>query len=832
MTDDADNSAAPLLRNYPPTDGIFDEMLAADNSPRAHWKSLVTSFERLGAAELASRRDTATRVLHENGVTYNVYGDTHGLGRPWSLDLVPLVIPSAEWQVIEAGLAQRARLLNLILADFYGPQKLLRDGTLPPALVFANPAFLRPCHGIVPPDNLFIYLHAVDLGRATDGRWWVLSDRTQAPSGVGYALENRIVLSRVLPEEYRELRAERLANFFQFKRDSLRDLPAQARGQPNVVLLTPGPYNETYSEHVYLSRYLGFPLVEGGDLTVRDQRVFLKTLEGLQPVDVIIRRADDAFCDPLELRSESILGVPGLVEATRAGNVVVANALGSGAVETPALSAFLPGLCQRLLGEELKLPVLATWWCGQEKEFSYVRENLNRLVIKPAFIRDGTRPIFPADLGEKDRSALIERMRAAPYNFVAQERIGLSTAPVWERGALAPRPVVLRTFTCASRNGYQTMPGGLTRFSTSADQLVVSMQNGGGSKDTWVIGEGPVSQLSLLLPTTPIVRLERAAAEVPSRVADNLYWLGRYAERLEDTLRLLRCVLVRLTGDVGVEETPDLSALVHVLSHLDLFPAEFREKHTLIGVEREVFQLIYRTNRLGTVRELQGRLSNIAFSLRDRFTADTWRILNKLQTDTRPRPGRVPIAEMVALLDASIIDLAAFAGMEMENMTRGHGWRFLDIGRRIERAGNMGSLVKAALAVQASGRDTLDPLLEIADSVMTYRRRYFSQPQWPPVLDLLLADETNPRSLAFQVYALDDHAANLPQGQDSKEHARHTEVLRMILGQANWPTLAHAQLTAGGHELDELLGQVAAGLRGLSDSLTHQYFSHATTRVS
>ena len=834
MIDDAENPAAPLLRDYHSTEGVHDEMLAADKSLRTHWSPLISSFERLGAAELAIRRDTAARVLRENGVTYNIYGDEHGLGRPWALDLVPLILPSDEWRTIEAGLAQRTRLLNLILADFYGPQQLLRDGTLPPGLVFANPAFLRPCHGILTLNNQFLYLHAVDLARAPDGRWWVLSDRTQAPSGAGYTLENRIVLTRVLPDEFRELRAERLAHFFQTMRDMLRSLPAQSGGQPNVVLLTPGPYNETYSEHVYLARYLGFPLVEGGDLTVRDQRVFLKTLEGLQPVDVIIRRADDAFCDPLELRSDSILGVPGLVEAARAGNVVVANALGSGVVETPALSAFLPGLCRRLLGEELKLPMLATWWCGQEKEFAYVRENLERLVIKPAFFRDGSGPRFAGDLNKKDRATLLAQMEAAPYNFVAQERIGLSTAPVWERGALEPRPVVLRTFTCATKDGYQVMPGGLTRFSNSPDQLVVSMQNGGGSKDTWVLGEGPVSQLTLLLHTTPIVRLERAAAEVPSRVADNLYWLGRYAERLEDTLRLLRCVLVRLTGDVGTEETPDFTGLVQLLSHLDLFPVEFREKHTMVSVEREVFQLIYRTNRLGTVRELQGRLSNIAFSLRDRFTADTWRIINKLQADTKPRPrtGRIPIAEMVALLDASIIDLAAFAGMEMENMTRGHGWRFLDIGRRIERAGNMSSLVNAALAVQISGLDTLEPVLEIADSVMTYRRRYFSQPQWPPALDLLLADETNPRSLAFQILALADHAANLPQAQDRSQNTRHTDSMRALLEKADWPALAHGQLNAGGDDLDELLAQVAAGLRGLSDSLTHQFFSHATTRAS
>jgi uncharacterized alpha-E superfamily protein len=636
----------------------------------------------------------------------------------------------------------------------------------------------------------------------------------------------------VLPDEFRELKAERLAHFFQSKRDTLRSLPAYRSGQPNIVLLTPGPYNETYSEHVYLARYLGFPLVEGGDLTVRDQRVFLKTLEGLQPVDVIIRRSDDAFCDPLELRSDSILGVPGLVEAARAGHVTIANALGSGVVETPALAAFLPGLARRLLDEELKLPTLATWWCGQENEFDHVRKNLDHLVVKPAFARTGAGPLFAGSMSEKDRAALLAQMHAAPYNFVAQERIRLSTAPIWDGTGLAPRPVVLRTFTCAAGDRYQVMPGGLTRFSNSPDQYIVSMQRGGGSKDTWVVSEGPVSQLTLLLPTTPIVRRERAAVEVPSRVADNLYWLGRYAERLEDTLRLLRCVLTRLTGDVGPEETPELTALVRMLAHLDFFPEPFRESHTATAVEREVFQFIYRTSRLGTVRELQGRLNTIAFSLRDRFTNDTWRILNKLQVDTRPRPGRVPVAEMVALLDTAIVDLAAFAGMEMENMTRGHGWRFLDIGRRIERAANMGSLVRAALTVQATGLDTLDPVLEIADSVMTYRRRYFSQPQWPPALDLLIADETNPRSLAFQVVALADHAAHLPTEQGRGLNTQRTDTLRSLIETADWSALAHAQLTAGGNDLGDLLARMAAELRGHSDLLTHRYFSHATTRAS
>ncbi|MFT3867395.1 MAG: circularly permuted type 2 ATP-grasp protein [Nibricoccus sp.] len=828
----AETPAAPLLREYAIPDGSYDEMLGTDGLPRPHWQGLVGSFEKLGTAELFARRDAATRVLRENGVTYNIYGDEHGLGRPWSLDLVPMLISHAEWRQIEEGITQRTRLLNLILADLYGPQRLLRNGVIPPALIHANPAFLRPCHGILPAENLFLFLHAVDLARSPDGRWWVLSDRTQAPSGAGYVLENRNVLSRVLPDEFRQLRAERLTNFFQRMGDKLRNVATQARGQPNVVLLTPGPYNETYGEHVYLARHLGFSLVEGGDLTVRNQHVFLKTLEGLQTVDVIIRRSDDTYCDPLEFRSDSVLGVPGLLEAARAGNVVIANALGSGAVETPALAAFLPGLCRYLLGEELKLPSTATWWCGQEKEHQYVREHLQDLVIKPAFARQRSGPFFAGRATAKDRDKLLDQMQQAPFNFVAQECLSFSTAPVLEGSRFRPRTVALRTFVSASSDGYKALPGGLTRFSRSPEQFIISMQNDGASKDTWVLGEGPTVQLNLQIPTTPAVWRERAAAEVPSRVADNLFWLGRYAERMEDTLRLLRCVLGRISGEDGMEDTPELTALVRLLAQLELFPQNFRDKHTIVGVESEVYQLIYRTNRLGSVRELHGRLTTIAFSLRDRFTADTWRILNRLQIEPSQRTGRTPVSEMMALLDMLIVNLAAFAGMEMENMTRGHGWRFLDIGRRLERAANIGTLVHAALTVQSTGLDTLGSVLEIADSVMTYRRRYFSQPQWPPALELLFADDSNPRSLAFQITALVDHLDNLPKDQGRDQNRHEAEALRDLINDSNWPSLAHAQLANGDVRLDEIMLRISTHLRGISDALTRQYFSHATSRAS
>ena len=833
-TVEAERWAAPLVDGYRPLGGAYDEMVAADGGQRAHWQTLIGSLGRIERAELAARRESAFRILREHGVTYNAYGDAKGLSRPWSLDLVPLIIAPEEWRAIADGLAQRTQLLNLILADAYGPQRLLRQGTLPAAVLQASPAFLRPCHGVVPARQIFLFLHAVDLGRSQDGRWWALSDRTQAPSGAGYALENRIVLSRVLPDEFRDCHVERLADFFQVMRDTLRALAPGPRGQPNVVLLTPGPFNETYFEHVYLARYLGFPLVEGGDLTVRDRRVFLKTLEGLQPVDVILRRVDDTFCDPLEMRANSFLGVAGLVEAARARNVAVANALGSGAVEAPALTPFLPALCRELLGQELKLPSVATWWCGQEKEFQYVREHLDQLVVKSAFTRAGGEPAFGGRLSAKERAALLAAMQAAPFDFIAQERVALSTAPVLGEGPLEPRPMVLRCFVCATTEGFSVSPGGLTRFSTSPDRLVVSMQSGGGSKDTWVLADGPVSQVTLLKSSTQVVRLERAAAEVPSRVADNLYWLGRYAERLEDTVRLLRCVLARLAGEAGAEETTELAALIRLLVNLDLFPGRFRARHTLAGVEREVNLLIYHTQRLGALREVIGRLSRIAFALRDRFSTDTWRVLNKLQLDTRARPGRVPASETLALLNTLIVDLAAFAGMEMENMTRGHGWRFLDIGRRLERAANITSLVQGGLAVEASGLGPLEAILEIADSVMTYRRRYFAQPQWPTALDLLLSDESNPRSLAFQVNALANHAANLPGDAPDgvNREAQQIEALGALLAGGDLLALAEARLAGRGDSLSPLLARFADALRAISDTFTHHYFTHAVTRTS
>src|SRR6202521_3570978 len=499
MNISADTMNGPLLSTgYPQTAGVYDEMSAALGVLRPHWNIFINSLSALGNRELARRWQTARQRIRENGVTYNVYGDPLGMDRPWNLDSIPLMIPPSKWSQLEAGLIQRARLLNLILADLYGPQQLLPGGLLPPALVFASPGFWRPCHGVPVAGNTYLHLLAVDLARGPDGEWWVISDRTQAPSGAGYSLENRIVLAETFPDLFREFQVKRLASFFRSFRDTLLRLSPVARDNPRVVLLTPGPYNETYFEHSYLARYLGFTLVQGGDLTVRDSRVFLKTLEGLKRVHVILRRVDDSFCDPIELRSDSFLGVASLVEAVRAGNVAVANALGSGLIETTAFMPFFPGLSRRMLGEDLKLPAVATWWCGQPGAFRYVLDNLDFLVVKPAFPSQGMEPVFGGKLAVSERSRLIARMRASPHEFVGQELLNLSTVPVWseERG-LTPRRVVLRVYLAAERDSWVVIPGGLARVSSSIDTPVVSMQRGGGSKDTWVLSDEPVDTYSL-----------------------------------------------------------------------------------------------------------------------------------------------------------------------------------------------------------------------------------------------------------------------------------------------------------------------------------------------
>jgi uncharacterized circularly permuted ATP-grasp superfamily protein/uncharacterized alpha-E superfamily protein len=865
----ADTLAAPLLGTYSPAPGIYDEMMSAPGVLRPHWDAYISSISALGPEEMARRWKTALQRIRENGVTYNVYGDPLGMDRPWSLDAIPILISPTEWRELEAGLIQRARLLNWILADLYGAQKLLRGGHLPPSVVFANPGFLRPCHGLPVPDNAWLHLLAVDLARSADGQWWVLSDRPQAPSGAGYALENRIVQSETFPDLFREFEVQRLASFFRAFRNNMLRLSTSMRSNPRVVLLTPGPLNETYFEHSYLARYLGFTLAQGGDLTVRDSRVFLKTLEGLKQVDVILRRVDGSFCDPIELRSDSFLGVAGLVEAVRAGNVVVANALGTGVIESPALIPFLPGLSKRFLGEKLKLPSVATWWCGQPAAFDHVRQNLDSLVIKPSFPSTGMEPVFGGQLAGEERRKLLDRMQARPYNFAGQELLHLSTAPVWQENALASRRVVLRVYVAAVGDSWAVMPGGLARVSPSLDSPVVSMQRGGGSKDVWVLSDTPVDKFTLQRSRDLPVELNRGGtSDLPSRAADNLFWLGRYAERCEHLVRVLRCILVRLTGESGAGSTVNTSTGVEWNSLMRLHASLASENSRMTeddpqghldlarDFEQEILSLIFEEDRRDSLHANLSRTSRAAASVRDRLSSDFLRAVSHLgglaRIDSATNSagtnavgtnaetsawGYVSPGDALAVLNRCIRTLSSIRGIELENITRGPGWHFLGVGRRIERSIQLVHLFRAIIVpLTPETVPMLEMLLEVCDSAMTYRSRYFTTLQAAPVLDLLMNDETNPRSLKFQIADLSEHCAFLAKTLQGAEwpvaRQRRVEEAAANLFEADVQALCQAGAQSGENAgsrayLDHLLATMDAVLPAFSDALTNTWFSHA-----
>jgi uncharacterized circularly permuted ATP-grasp superfamily protein/uncharacterized alpha-E superfamily protein len=810
---------------------FHDEFLTANGAVRPHWQGLADSLLAMGAGGLAGRWQEGRRLIHEYGVTYNVYGDPQSTNRLWPLDPIPMLLEQREWASIEAAVRQRATLLNAILADLYGPQRLLREHLLPPELIFRHPGFLRPCCGVPVPGGRYLHLYAADLARSPDGQWWVMADRTQSPSGAGYALENRLVSARVLDDVFRAAHARRLATFFQAYRDTLRGL--LARDNPRVVLLTPGPYNETYFEHAFLARYLGFTLVEGGDLTVRGEHVYLKTLGGLLPVDVIVRRQDDNFCDPLELREDSMLGVPGLMQAVRAGNVALANALGSGLLETAAPAAFLIRLCRHVLGEELKMPTIATWWCGQEKPLAEVGDNLAHLVIKPTFPTADAQPIFGARLGAGQRRELVDRIRAAPADYMAQEQVALSSVPVWNEGVVQPRHLVLRVYAVAAGDSYAVMPGGLTRVSSSLDSLVVSMQRGGGSKDTWVLADGPTPQVSLLRPESQPVEVNRATFDLPSRIADNLFWLGRYVERLEMAVRIARAALPRINQESDPSRGAGLGAAVSILSALGYVGFEAENGNRGAALEHEVMAMIYDSGRRGSLSANVQEIRQLAWLLRDRISNDAWRILNRFarQFATPPPLEPLRVSGALNLLDDAIVTLSAFSGLVMESITRGHGWRFLEIGRRLERAMQMVELLRHGLVFRpAMETGQLELLLEIADSSLTYRSRYLTSMQPNLVIDLLLLDDANPRSVAFQLARLREHIDQLPDSLTAvrrpAEALAAVRILTLVqLAEVN--ELVKPDADGDLNNLDQLLNKLASELRQLSDTLTRAYFNRA-----
>jgi uncharacterized circularly permuted ATP-grasp superfamily protein/uncharacterized alpha-E superfamily protein len=745
---------AQWTRDYVRLPGIPDEYIAQDGAPREVWTRFFDAFAALTPGDIEKRFGAADRHLREAGVTYRAPGEA--TEKLWPLSHLPLLIGEAEWQQLCTGIVQRAELLELVLNDLYGEGRLIAEGAVPAAAIAGSTEYLRSVCGLKPPGGRYLNLYAADVGRGPDGSWWVLNDRTQAPSGTGYALENRLVLSRAFASLYKSMNVERVAPFFEAFRESLR--ASADRDEPRIGLLTPGQFSETYFEHATLARYLGFLLVEGDDLAVSGDRIHIRTVAGLKRLDVLLRRVDSNFLDPLELDASSHLGVPGLIDVIRKNGVVVANMPGSGVMEARALLGFLPSLSRRFFSEELKIPHIATWWCGQRSAREQVLSRLDDFAIEGAYVRGvpgfpGNGPVLASELSTGERDRLKTAIEHRGIDYVGQELVRLSTTPVWDNGRIVPRPFVLRVFAAATQDGWTVMPGGFCRIADQLDARAVSMGDGTRAADVWVVSDKAVSTTTLL-PAPDSVRIRRVAGVLPSRAADNLFWLGRYLERAEATLRLVRALGLQRDHSRAATSQHSVDRIARLLVTWGATSSGARTQTARIATEA-----LQSTDKFGSALSLIRSALRTAASLRERLSPDAWQVITemaaRLAEEVQDDDGVVSAAEL------TLRELATFSGLSQENMNRAAGWRFLDMGRRAERAINTARFARQ-FAYEEADEEDLDILLTLVDCQITYRSRYLVAPLLAPVRDLVVLDPYNPRSVAFQISALNDHIADLP----------------------------------------------------------------------
>ena len=750
------NSASRLLAGYRPLPGVADELVDAAGNVRPVWRPFIDYLSKMKPEELARRIDQGDQYLRDAGVFFRQYGE-ESTERAWPLSHLPVMIHESEWKTISDGLIQRAGLLELIAADLYGEQRLVTEGHLPASLIGMSPEWLRPLVGVRPRSGQFLQFMAFEIGRGPDGQWWVLGDRVQAPSGAGFALENRVATTRVFPDYYAEHNVQRLAGFFRAFRDTMNDLRGDTESR--VGILTPGLLNDTYFEHAYIARYLGFMLLEGEDLTVRNGQLMVRTIAGLEPVSVLWRRIDASYSDPLELNEQSRLGVPGIVDTIRRGNLAMVNALGSGILEMRALLAFMPKLARALLDEPLKLPNIATWWCGQDSERAHVRAHADRMMIGEAL---STRMLFDSEdktsLGatlQAQKVGVSDMLDARGPMLVGQEAVTLSTAPVLSDGLLAPRPMSLRVFLARTPRGWRVMPGGYARIGKSQDATAIAMQRGGSVADVWVVSDQPVRNETMLpSQAAPYRRLHQSA--LPSRAADNLFWMGRYVERAEGLIRLLRAWHVRL-AESGHADTP---LLKHATEYPGFFGADPARKVTK------------------DLRTAIAAATSSASQVRDRFSMDGWTALNELAESARLELSNIaPGYATARSLGLLLRQITGFSGLVHDNMYRFEGWRFLSLGRSLERAGMLAGML-AWFADDAAPEGAFDFAVEVGDSVLTHRRLYAVASSRATVVDLLGCDADNPRSIHYQLSELREHVAVLP---GAREQGQMSQLSRAIM---------------------------------------------------
>ncbi len=861
----------------PAATGHYDELrgLAAgsDGALTPEWANFFDLLGEEGLGDLDRRMASLRRQIRDNGVTYNVYAEeSGGVQRPWSVDLFPLILSPETWRRIETGVLQRVRVMDHVMADVYGPQRLLASGLLPAALVHGHPGYLRDMQGVQPAGGTFLHIAAFDLARGPDGLWWVVSQRTQAPSGLGYLLENRLAISRQFPEAFESMQVQRLAATYSALVESLkRSSPAGADAL--IALLTPGPYNETYFEHAYLARYLGLTLVEGSDLTVRGERLYLKTLEGLKPVHGLLKRLDDEFLDPLELRADSTLGVPGLLQAVRAGNVLVANAPGSAFLESPALLGFLPALARELLGEELTLPALPTWWCGERAVQAEVLTQLGACVIKPTYPASPCHESFEAVLGgslsQRQRDEWTGRILRRADEHTLQAHLPLSQMPTWQQhplaggGRIAQRSVLLRVFAVSDGPGsWRVLPGGMARVAgEGAGSGIASMQRGGSSADVWVLAPGEVDTTTLLHPHPTAAALAQRKRLVTSRAAENLFWLGRYTERAENTVRLARLVLRSLNGD-DQSSQPLLGWLSAMAADhglvLPSVPAATQARRVF---ERSLIAGLAKDNSYSVGYNLRSlRLS--AASVRERLAEEHWSTIVQAEEDFFRRAAAQSAqdayssVDALRLLESASGHLAAITGGQTDRMTRDDGWRLLSIGRHIERLGFLASALQLAVDSGAVHDEAgFEGILAIFDSTITFHAQYQQTRDIATLVDILVMDRDNPRSLGWVAQTLRGRLARLGGSRPGELGTLSLTVPNPDLwdlealcagedpaevGPPDEPGEPHALDAAvpqarpeqtdgapGGMRLPQLLQACADAAYALSDAVAAVYFTHS-----
>jgi uncharacterized circularly permuted ATP-grasp superfamily protein/uncharacterized alpha-E superfamily protein len=818
----------------------WDEMVGFHGRVRRGWRELGAVAESLGPRGLAQVAADAGRLLAEDGVTYRPLGGTEE--QTWGLDPLPVFVDESEWGVLEQALAQRALLLDRLLGDLYGPRESIRSGVLPTEIVYAHPGFLRAWDQIPALGARQLFLCGTDLARGTDGAWCVIADRVQAPSGAGYAMANRRVVSRVLPVLHRQAEIHRLGPFFRAMRLGLEQVAPPTAEAARVVLLTPGTQSETAFEQAFLSSLLGYPLVRGSDLVVSDGRVWQRALGRLEPVDVILRRVDSWFCDPLDLRPESQLGVPGLIEAARLGTVTVVNALGSGVLENPGLLPFLPALAKLLLGEPLRLKSVPTWWCGDEASRRYVLEHLDELVVKPLARGIGSTLLDGSELTAAERDDLRRRIEAEPYSWVGQDALPCSTAPTVVDGDLAPRSLVWRTFSVASGAGYQVMTGGLGEVRT-ADSRLTPRQVGPTSKDVWIRNTrgAPLVEPWVREATPSQVH----PLTVSPRVTEDMFWLGRYAERAEDTARLMRAVTDRWSDFQSSPEPAGAEALTVLLEGLTVVTGTWpgfagaEAGGRVRAPQGELASLLLDEHREGTLAYAVRRLTEVAGDVREQLSTDTWMVLGSVERALHELGASVyggavwagPGLDTSTALAGVVEGMLSLAGLTAESLVRDTGWRFLDLGRRIERAQHVTALLAATLGVERDPEtDSLvvESVLIAGESIITYRRRYQARAGISTLLDLLLTDRENPRAVGYQFDRLGESLDRIPGDGERIAAVRNSLIeVRARLRAADTTELARPDADGVRVELRRLLTDLSTGLVGMAADVEKNFFVHA-----